>query len=54
MIRYYASKGLQLAGLIVTMESLLIYFGDMGPMLQTASIGIGLFYAGRLLRTKEE
>ena len=41
MIRYYASAGLQLVGLIVTMEALLIYFGDMGPMMQTAAIGAG-------------
>ena len=30
MIRYYAGTGLQIIGLIVTLESLLIYFGDMG------------------------
>jgi hypothetical protein len=53
MIRYYASTGLQLVGLIVTIESLLIYFGDMGPMMQTAAIGVGLFYAGRFLRPKD-
>ena len=54
MIRYYASTGLQLVGLLVTMEALLIYFGDMGPMLQTAAIGASLFYAGRFLRPKDD
>ena len=54
MIRYYTAAGLQLVGLIVTGEALLIYFGDMGPMMQTAAIGVGLFYAGRLMRPKDE
>ena len=54
MIRHYASTGLQLVGLIVTIEALLIYFGEMGPMMQTAAIGIGLFYAGRFLRPKDD
>jgi hypothetical protein len=30
-------------------ESLLVYFGEMGPMMTTATAGIGLFYAGYLL-----
>ena len=47
MIRQYASTGLQLLGLIVVGESLLLYFGDMGPMMYTASAGLLLFYAGR-------
>lgn len=49
MIRQYASRGLQLAGLVVVGESLLVYFGEMGPMMTTATAGIGLFYAGYLL-----
>ncbi len=37
---------LQLLGLIVTAESMVLYFGDMGPMMMTATLGAGLFYAG--------
>jgi hypothetical protein len=49
MFRYYAARGLQLAGLILTGEALLVYFGDMGPMMTTAAVGAGLFYAGHYL-----
>jgi hypothetical protein len=49
MIRQYAAMGLQLLGLIVTGESLLMYFGQMGPLMKTASLGAGLFYAGRFI-----
>jgi hypothetical protein len=54
MIRHYAAKGLQLLGLIVTGEALLLYFGEMGPLLRTASLGAGLFYAGRFLQPPRE
>jgi hypothetical protein len=53
MIRYYAAMGLQLLGLIVTGEALLVYFGEMGPMMKTASIGAGLFYAGWFIRPRK-
>jgi len=43
---------LQLLGLIVTAESLVLYFGDMGPMMMTASLGAGLFYAGYFIRSQ--
>lgn len=52
MIRYYAAVGLQIVGLFITMESLLLYFGDMGPMMRTAAIGVGVFYTGRLVGPK--
>ncbi len=42
--------GLQLLGLILTGEALLLYFGEMGPLLRTASVGAGLFYAGYFIR----
>ncbi len=42
--------GLQLLGLILTGEALLLYFGQMGPLMKTASLGAGLFYAGRFLQ----
>jgi hypothetical protein len=44
---------LQLLGLIVTAESLVLYFGDMGPMMMTASLGAGLFYAGYFIRSQK-
>jgi hypothetical protein len=52
MIRHYAAKGLQLLGLIVTGEALLIYFGDMGGLLKLATLGAGLFYAGRFVQPR--
>lgn len=54
MIRYYASTGLQLVGLLITIESLVLYFGDMGPMMRTAMVGVGFFYAGRWISPKDE
>jgi hypothetical protein len=53
MIRHYAAMGLQLLGLIVTGEGLLLYFGQMGPLLKAASVGAGLFYAGRYLQPRK-
>jgi hypothetical protein len=52
MIRQYAAMGLQLLGLIVTGEALLLYFGDMGGLMKTASVGAGLFYAGWFIRPR--
>ena len=52
MIRRYVATGLQLLGLIVTGEALLLYFGEMGPLMKTASIGAGLFYVGRFIRPR--
>ena len=46
--------GLQLLGLIVTGEALLLYFGELGPLMRTASIGAGLFYVGRFIRPRME
>ena len=53
MIRYYAAIGLQLVGLIITLEAVVLYFGDMGPMMRTAVVGIGIFYAGRYIRPED-
>jgi hypothetical protein len=53
MIRHYTAVGLQLLGLILTGEALLLYFGEMGPMMRTASLGAGLFYAGYFIRSKQ-
>jgi hypothetical protein len=53
MIRHYAGMGLQLLGLVLTGESLLLFFGKMGPLMMTAGVGVGLFYAGRLIRPRK-
>jgi len=53
MIRYYTAMGLQLLGLILTGEALLVYFGEMGALLKAASVGAGLFYAGWFIRPRE-
>jgi hypothetical protein len=53
MIRYYVAIGLQLVGLLLTLEALIIYFGEMGPMMRLAFVGIGVFYAGRFIRPKD-
>src|SRR5262245_44687977 len=52
MIRYYAAMGLQLLGLILTGEALLLYFGQEGPLVKTASLGAGLFCAGWIIRPR--
>ena len=52
MVRHYMATGLQLLGLIVTGEALLLYFGQMGPLMKTASVGAGLFYAGWFIRPR--
>ena len=53
MIRHYTAMGLQLLGLIVTGEALLLYFGQMGPLMKTASVGAGLFYAGWFIQPRK-
>ncbi|MBI1746008.1 MAG: hypothetical protein HYR55_05385 [Acidobacteria bacterium] len=50
MVRYYLGRGLQLIGLVVTAHSLIMHFGDMGPMLKKAIIGIAVFYLGRFVQ----
>ena len=52
MLRRYAAMGLQVLGLILTGEALLLYFGDSGPLMKVASVGAGLFYAGWFLRSR--
>lgn len=52
VIRYYLGRGLQLLGLVLTAESLILYFGKMGPMMVLAAAGVGVFYAGRFISGK--
>jgi len=54
MIRHYIARGLQLLGLILTGEALLIYFGDMGGLMKFASLGAGLFYIGRFVEPRQK
>ena len=49
MILYYTGRFLQLAGLFVMAETLLIYFGQMMPLLQGSILGIVIFYLGYFL-----
>lgn len=53
IMRRSIASVLQLLGLIVTAESLVLYFGDMGPMMITATVGAGLFYAGHFIRPQK-
>ena len=48
-MRYRLGRILQLLGLILTAESLILYFGQMGPMMMLATAGVGVFYAGRVI-----
>ena len=53
IMRRSIASVLQLLGLIVTAESMVLYFGDMGPMMITATVGAGLFYAGHFIRPQK-
>lgn len=52
MTWYYIGRALQLIGLVITAEALLVHFGNMGPMLRIALLGIGVFYLGRFIQGK--
>jgi hypothetical protein len=52
MIRHYTALGLQLLGLILTGEALLVYFGDMGGLMKVATLGAGIFYVGWFIRPR--
>ena len=49
MIRYYTGRALQLAGLIVIGETLIIYFGQEMPLLRGLLIAIVVWGCGSLL-----
>ena len=53
IMRRSIASVLQLLGLIVTAESLVLYFGEMVPMMITATVGAGLFYAGHFIRPQK-
>jgi hypothetical protein len=49
MVGYYTGRFLQLAGLVITGETLIVYFGQMMPLLKGSLAGVVLFYAGYFL-----
>lgn len=52
MIRYYIGRTLQLAGLIITGETLIMSFGEMMPLLRGSLLGVTVFYLGYYLIRK--
>ena len=52
MIQYYLGRLLQLAGLFIMAETLIIYFGQMMPLLQGSLLGVTVFYVGYLMVRK--
>jgi len=49
---YYAGRLLQLAGLVIAGETLLVYFGQMMPLLRGSLAGVAVFYVGYFLVRK--
>lgn len=49
MIPYYLGRLLQLAGLFIMAETLIIYFGQMMPLLQGSLLGVAVFSLGYLI-----
>jgi len=52
MLGYYAGRLLQLAGLAITGETLIVYFGQMEPLLRGSLAGVAVFSLGYLLVRK--
>jgi hypothetical protein len=52
MIGYYTGRILQLAGLVITAETLIVYFGQMMPLLRGSLLGVAVFSFGYLLVKK--
>lgn len=52
MIQYYLGRFLQLAGFFIMAETLIIYFGQMMPLLQGSLLGVTVFYLGYMLVRK--
>jgi hypothetical protein len=43
---YYLGRFLQVAGLVIMAETLIVYFGQMMPLLKGSLIGVAVFYVG--------
>jgi len=52
MIGYYTGRMLQLAGLVITAETLMMCFGQMMPLLRGSLAGVVVFYLGYFLVRK--
>ncbi len=52
MTVYYTGRFLQLAGLIIVAETLIMFFGRMMPLLQGSLAGVLVFYLGYFLVRK--
>ena len=52
MIGYYSGRILQLTGLLIMAETLVMYFGQMMPLLQGSLDGVAVFYLGYFLVRK--
>src|SRR6184192_2702585 len=52
MIGYYTGRFLQLAGLIIVAETLIMFFGRMMPLLKGSLAGVLDFYLGYFLARK--
>jgi hypothetical protein len=52
MVGYYTGRVLQIAGLVITAETLLVYFGQMMPLLKGSLVGVAVFSLGYLLVKK--
>ena len=52
MLGYYGGRMLQLAGLAITGETLIVYFGQMEPLLRGSVIGVAIFTLGYFMVRK--
>jgi len=51
-VGYYTGRVLQLAGMVITAETLIVYFGQMMPLLRGSLIGVAIFGLGYFLTLK--
>ena len=49
---YYVGRTLQVAGLVIMAETLIVYFGEMMPLLKGSLLGVTVFYLGTIFVTK--
>lgn len=54
MIRHYVARGLQLVGLILTGEALLVYFGDAIGLMKFTALGAGVFCIGWYVQPRKD
>jgi hypothetical protein len=49
MLGYYSGRFLQILGLVITGETLIMHFGEMAPLLKGSLLGVIVFYLGSFL-----